>query len=239
MGVVKCLAFDLDGTLADSKQPISKKMAKELGRLMNDYTVAVITGGKQEQVQVQVANRLENEVGLEVFSCSGATYHIYDWNGPQKIYEYDIKYDDVLEIQSQIEKVARELGFWVEVTHGPSFEYRGSQLTWSACGQLAAVEVKSGYDPDGSRRKAIIERLNLVGFTARIGGMSSIDVSLSGFDKSYAIQTLLKSGYTADEIIYFGDQFGEDGNDSPVKMTGVRCVEVKNWGETLKWLQDF
>jgi len=240
MDAVKVLAFDLDGTLAESKQPIPAKIAKELDRLMNDYQVAIVTGGTLEQVQRQVVQNLVTPVGLEVFSCSGATYHIYGMDGtPQPIYEHIIKDADRWEIQSQIEAAARKLGYWVEVTHGNAFEFRGSQLTWSACGQLAAVEVKSGFDPDGSKRKAIIAELNLPGFDIRLGGMTSIDVSLKGYDKGYAMEVLTKSGYKLDEIIYFGDQFGPSGNDLPVRKAGVLCYTVKNWGETLKWLRDF
>jgi phosphomannomutase len=240
MDAVKVLAFDLDGTLAESKQPIPKKIAKELDRLMNDYTVVIITGGNLEQVQRQVVQNLVTPVGLEVFSCSGATYHIYGLDGtPQPIYEHMIKDDDRWEIQRQIETVARSIGYWQEVTHGNAFEFRGSQLTWSALGQLAAVDVKSGYDPDGYKRKAIISGLHLPGFDVRIGGSTSIDVTLKGYDKAYAIEVLTKSGYKLDEIIYFGDQFGPGGNDLPVRKSGVLCYTVKNWGETLKWLQDF
>lgn len=239
MDVVKVLAFDLDGTLAESKQIIPDKIAAELNRLLDSYTVAIVTGGNIEQVQRQVVSKLANPTGLEVFSCSGATYHIYGLNGITEIYEHMIKDDDRWEIQAQIEAAARKLGYWVEVTHGNAFEFRGSQLTWSACGQLAAVDVKSGYDPTGEKRKAIIAELNLPGFDVRLGGMTSIDVSLKGYDKGYAMEVLTKSGYKLDEIIYFGDQFGPSGNDLPVRKAGVLCYTVKNWGETLKWLRDF
>lgn len=240
MDAVKVLAFDLDGTLAESKQPIPAEIAKELDRLMNDYTVVIVTGGTLEQVKKQVVQNLVNPVGLEVFSCSGATYHIYGLDGtPQPIYEHMIHDVARWNIQKQITKAARKLGHWVEVTHGNAFEFRGSQLTWSACGQLAAVEVKSGYDPTGEKRKAIISELDLPGFDVRLGGMTSIDVSIKGYDKGYAMEVLTKSGYKLDEIIYFGDQFGPSGNDLPVRKAGVLCYTVKNWGETLKWLQDF
>ncbi len=239
MDAVKVLAFDLDGTLAESKQPIPKQIAKKLNSLLDTYTVAIVTGAKIEQVQTQVIDKLDNPVGLEIFSCSGATYDIYGVNGLERIYEHTIKDDDRWKIQSEIESVARKLGHWQEVTHGEAFEYRGSQLTWSAMGQLAAVDVKSGFDPDGSKRKQIISQLNLVGFDVRIGGLTSIDVSLEGYDKGYAIQVLGKSGFKLDEIIYFGDQFGPGGNDLPVRKAGVLCYTVKNWGDTLKWLRDF
>ena len=239
MDAVKVLAFDLDGTLAESKQPIPDEIAAEINRLLDKYVVAIVTGGKLEQVQRQVVAKLSNPVGLEVFSCSGATYDIYGLMGLVNIYEHLIKDADRWEIQSQIETAARELGYWVEVTHGNAFEFRGSQLTWSACGQLAAVDVKSGYDPTGEKRKAIIDRLNLPNFDVRLGGMTSIDVSLKGRDKGYAVKVLTNSGYKLDEIVYFGDQFGPSGNDLPVKKAGVLCYQVNNWGDTLRWLADF
>jgi HAD superfamily hydrolase (TIGR01484 family) len=239
MDAVKVIAFDLDGTLAESKQVIPDEIATHLNRLLDNYVVAIITGGTLEQVQRQVVSKLSNPVGLEVFSCSGATYHIYGLDGLVQIYEHLIKEDDRREIQSQIESAARKLGHWVEVTHGNAFEFRGSQLTWSACGQLAAVDVKAGYDPTGEKRKAIISQLNLSNFDVRLGGMTSIDVSGKGRDKGYAVKVLTSSGYKLDDIVYFGDQFGPSGNDLPVKKAGVLCYQVNNWGDTLKWLADF
>lgn len=240
MGVVSCLAFDLDGTLADSKQPIPDEIVAELERLLPQYTIAIVTGGKFEQVHYQVAQRLNHPAGLEVFSCSGATYHIYNIEGqPVHIYEHNISAADEMEIQSQIESVAKRLGYWQDITVGPAFEFRGSQVTWSACGQRAPLSIKEAFDSNGEKRRRIIAELDLPGFDARLGGTSSIDVSVSGFDKAYAINVLLKSGFSVDEIVYFGDKLTESGNDYPVTKTGVRCIGVQDWGATLKWLQSF
>ncbi len=42
----KLLAFDLDGTLADSKSPIADEMAEVLNELLTKFQVCVISGGK-------------------------------------------------------------------------------------------------------------------------------------------------------------------------------------------------
>lgn len=240
MAEVKCLAFDLDGTLADSKQPIPDEIAAELERLASNYIIAIITGGTFEQVHYQVAQRLNHSAGLEVFSCSGAAYHIYNENGePVHIYEHTIAHADEWDIRDQIERVAKQFGYWQDITVGPAFDFRGSQLTWSACGQLAPLSLKESFDVSGEKRRKIIAELDIPGFEARVGGTNSIDVSISGYDKAYAIEVLLKSGLTTKDIVFFGDRLTESGNDYPVTKTGVRCIGVQNWGETLKWLQSF
>ena len=52
------IAFDLDGTLAESKRPLSEDMAATLARLLAVTDVAVISGGDWPQFEKQVASRL-------------------------------------------------------------------------------------------------------------------------------------------------------------------------------------
>ena len=54
----KLVAFDLDGTLAASKQPIEPDMAEALADLLGVVDVAVISGGDWSQFDKQVARRL-------------------------------------------------------------------------------------------------------------------------------------------------------------------------------------
>lgn len=236
---IKCLAFDLDGTLAESKQAIPDIMARRLEALLGSYTVAIITGGQHEQVERQVISRLNYPTALEVFSCSGATYKIYGLQGAVDIYDYKIPDVDAWEIKEQIESLAKKFGVWQTLTKSPVFEFRGSQVTYSALGQLALVDEKQAFDPDGSRRKQIIDAFDKAGYVARLGGLTSVDVSLKGYDKAYAIQTLIRSGFDASEIYFVGDQLQPGGNDYPVIATGVNTHKVNNWGETLKWLESF
>ena len=56
----KVLAFDLDGTLAITKSPLSDKMGEIMTRLLDKYDVCVISGGGYDQFIIQVVNRLES-----------------------------------------------------------------------------------------------------------------------------------------------------------------------------------
>ncbi len=52
------VAFDLDGTLAESKQPLGEPMGEALADLLDVAHVAVISGGDWPQFDKQVASRL-------------------------------------------------------------------------------------------------------------------------------------------------------------------------------------
>ena len=55
----KLIAFDLDDTLAVTKSPMTDKMGVLLVQLLEKYEVCIISGGKFEQFQMQVVDRLE------------------------------------------------------------------------------------------------------------------------------------------------------------------------------------
>ncbi|WP_440590911.1 hypothetical protein, partial [Pseudomonas canadensis] len=59
------IVFDLDGTLAESKRPLSTEMAAMLARLLAVVDVAVISGGDWPQFDRQVASRLPVDAALE------------------------------------------------------------------------------------------------------------------------------------------------------------------------------
>lgn len=53
----RLIAFDLDGTLAESKQPIDQETAELLAKLLDLVGVAVISGGDWPQFEAQVVSR--------------------------------------------------------------------------------------------------------------------------------------------------------------------------------------
>ena len=61
----RLIVFDLDGTLAESKRPLSAEMATTLSRLLAVVDVAVISGGDWPQFDRQVASRLPIDAARE------------------------------------------------------------------------------------------------------------------------------------------------------------------------------
>ncbi|MGB8060275.1 MAG: HAD hydrolase family protein, partial [Candidatus Sulfotelmatobacter sp.] len=123
---------------------------------------------------------------------------------------------------------------------GEQIEDRGSQITFSALGQLAPLEEKDKWDPDVSKRgkiKSILEKF-IPEFSVRTGGSTSIDVTKPGIDKAYGILKLRDIlGISIKEMIYIGDALYVGGNDYPAETAGVACIPVKDPNETKRVIQ--
>jgi len=63
----KLVAFDLDGTLAESKQALDDEMAGILASLSRVADVCVISGGDWPQFEKQVAGRLPSDTDFSRF----------------------------------------------------------------------------------------------------------------------------------------------------------------------------
>ena len=66
-----------------------------------------------------------------------------------------------------------------------------------------------------------------------VGGQTSIDVTNSGVDKAYAMRKLMAIlGLAATDVLFFGDQLDEGGNDYPVKAMGIDTIAVEGWRDS-------
>ena len=135
---------------------------------------------------------------------------------------------------------ARQLGLWADRTYGDVIEDRGSQITFSALGQEAPSEVKYAWDPTLEKKRALRDLVAplLPTMSVRMGGTTSIDVTRQGVDKSYGMRRLIEYNRLAyADVLFFGDQLQEGGNDHPVLTMGVDCISVRDCNETLVAIQ--
>ncbi len=233
------IVFDLDSTLAISKQPLSDEMAELLTRLLEKYRVGVISGGKFGQFQKQVIDRLSplkpQFDRLYILPTSGANFWRFEGSEWTEVYNHKLEPHDAERIQAVLEAGAKELGFWEAKPWGDIIEDRGTQVTFSALGQQAPPDAKKAWDPDRSKKVALKDYAaqRLPEFEVRVGGTTSVDVTKVGMDKGFGVGELMKVlGLTKDDILFIGDELKEGGNDYPVKALGVDCIEVDSVDET-------
>ncbi len=237
----KIIAFDLDGTLTESKSAMDLEMAQLIARLLRHKIVLVIGGGSLAQFKKQFLRRLalsSNErENLFISSTSGNALYRHRGKQMEEVYRYVLAPQEKKKIMAGFEQALKEAGYvHPRKTYGPLFEDRESQITFSALGQKALPKKKKEWNavfqPVRVKIAAALAR-RLPEFEVRMGGFTSVDVTRKGIDKVYGISRLLKeTGYARKDIVYAGDALYEGGNDYIVAAAGIKTVPVKNCEET-------
>ena len=109
-------------------------------------------------------------------------------------------------------------------------------VTFPLLGTKADIADKLAFDPTREKRKVLYpEVLQLFpDYAVYIGGSSSFDFTQKQYNKYDAIMTYAKeNGYEKEEILYVGDDFGDGGGDSHVRIFGMDYVMIDDY-RTLK-----
>jgi phosphomannomutase len=218
----RLVAFDLDGTLAASKQAIDAEMAQLLADLSKVAAICVISGGDWPQFETQVIGRLPADAVLEHFfimPTTGAKLYRFQQGAWQRVYAEDFDDGERKRIVAALDKAVKTVGLDKEKQWGERIEDRGSQITLSALGQQAPLDAKEAWDKDRSKREAMQKAASaeLPDLSVNIGGSTSIDITRKGVDKAYGIGRLAEhSGIAPEEMIFLGDAVYPGGNDYPV-----------------------
>jgi phosphomannomutase len=236
------MVFDLDGTLAKSKSPVELDMAELLEKLMAVMKVAVISGGAWPQFETQLLSNLPQDDRLRQLSLlptSGTKFLRYDGQWTQ-LYAENFTPADKAKIIDALNKALDESGLRPEKHWGEVIEDRASQITMSALGQEAPLDVKQTWDRDFEKRKKIKALLEpmIPEFSVGMGGASSIDVTRPGVDKAYGIHKLKEVlGIPIEQMIFVGDALFPGGNDEPARKTGAVCIKVRDPEETARVIE--
>lgn len=233
------VAFDLDGTLALSKQAIQPDMGEALADLLGVAHVAVISGGDWPQFDKQVASRLPARADLSrlwLMPTTGTKLYTHKDGAWSPVYAELFSDEEKAKILKAFDEALEATGFVPEQTWGERIEDRGSQITFSALGQQAPLEAKEHWDPDFAKRRVIQAdlRQRLPGLAINMGGATSIDITREGVDKAYGLKKLRDaSGIPLEAMMFVGDAIFPGGNDYPAKELGLDTVKVRDPQETL------
>ncbi|MDB5224433.1 MAG: family hydrolase [Candidatus Adlerbacteria bacterium] len=235
----KVIIFDLDGTLAESKQRVSAEVGDLLSQLLQKHMVAIMSGATFGQFETQLLPSISDAPleHLYLFAVNGGQCFVYKngtWN-PQ--YDHSFSAAESANIKEQITKVLPQIGFEMPPQlWGEQIEDRGAQITFSALGQQAPLAEKEAWaQAHGTVRKQLRDALAaaLPGCTVEMGGITSVDVTPKGIDKSFGIKRLVElTQIPVSDMLYIGDALEEGGNDSVVIATGVATHEVFSIAET-------
>jgi glycogen phosphorylase len=242
----KLVAFDMDGTIADSKQPITKEMAELLHKLSLVSKVAIISGGSFTRFEDQVLRSLKPSPNIILLPAEGSERFEYvhkKWTMTDKNpFPPELKE----KVTSLLQKIIADPKY-----EGPPYpvgeyvEDRDTEIAFSGLGQNAPLSEKEKWDPDKTRRlkiKEVIEK-EIPEVVAAVAGTTSIDILPRGFDKAKGLSLFLeKSGLKPEDMVFVGDAIIPGGNDYSVFAAGIKSIPVDGPADTMeiirKILQD-
>ena len=239
----KAALFDLDDTLAESFQAPKPAVKASLSALQALIPVAIITGAGFERIEKDVLTGMDAiSSNFYLFPNSSAQCFMYADGIWEMKYSLALSEDERTQIKGAIQECLDSIDVLRDAPHfGEQVVDREAQIAFTVVGLEAPQEVKKGWDPDGTKRRTIVEILNkkLDGFDILIGGASTIDITRQDINKAHGVEWFAKYlDMRPQEMLYLGDALYEGGNDYVVIQTGIQTISVANPGETAKILEE-
>lgn len=240
------LIFDLDGTLAESKSTITLDMADVLSKALENHVVVIITGGMFIQIKTQVIDQLPQETNLSnlfILPTSGSEMQEYRDGGWQEVYHEALTDEQRRHIITSLEQALEQADIEIAQDEivGEQIEDRQSQVTFSALGQEQSPEKKALWDPDEVKRRKMMGYLKDLEaeFDVKLGGSTSIDITLKGIDKAYGIKRFFKeTGLDIKDGIFVGDKIVPGGNDWAATKTEIDTQSTSGPEQTMRIILD-
>ena len=217
--------MDLDGTLTQHRSQLEETNKKILDRLGEKYKLLMVGAGNVPRIYGQM-----NNYPIDILGNYGMQEGKII-NGEMVLVRQDTQEVDK-EFFLEKTNYLREKYGYTEYKGDPVEFHASGMVTFPFLGTKADVKDKLVFDPDRSKRKVLYpEVLEIFSdFTVFIGGSSSFDFSAKKYNKYDAIVTYAKeNGYELDEILYVGDDFGDGGGDSHVRLGGLDYINITDY----------
>lgn len=246
MPLPKAIAFDLDSTLAVSKSPVTPVMGALLARLAARVPIAVMSGGKWAQFEIQVLSALPSDADKANFYffpvCAGYCYH-YEDGAWTRVDDNSLTDDEKREVYTALDEAMKETGFdqLPDKIWGERIEDRGALIAFSGLGQEAPWEAKKAWDPTREKREPLQKALvvRLPGFEVRTNASTTIDITRKGISKAYGARKFSElTGIPVGDMLYIGDALFPGGNDEIVKESGIPTRQVTDPDDTAKVIEE-
>ena len=227
MGNIKVVAFDLDGTLTQHKSKLCEPNLSILKALSEKYRLLMVGAGMARRIFEQM-----DHFPVDIIGNYGMQFCTYNAETKDLDTVYDMHVEcDRESVDRRISELRQKLGYTEYVGDNTEFHASGS-VTFPLLGTKAALSDKLAFDPDRSRRKPIypIVKAAFPEYTTFIGGSSSFDMAPFPYNKYYALDKFCAdNGYSHDEVVYVGDDYGPGGNDEAVYNSDFRFIKVDDY----------
>jgi hydroxymethylpyrimidine pyrophosphatase-like HAD family hydrolase len=218
-------------------------MIERLSALLSKVPISIITAAGWPRIEEQFLKPLSPSADIvRFFIFPNSSAQCYDWKNGAWTMEYNLSLseDERAKVRAAINATLAEEDF-TDPGFQPLIIDREAQIALAAIGLDAPFEQKKNWDPDQSKRKrlkAAIEK-RVPDVEVLIGGMTTIDITKKGVNKSYGVRWL--SGHLnipIADMLYVGDALYPGGNDEVVIPTGVQTRATSGPLETEKIIDE-
>jgi len=234
--MIKLIAFDLDGTLTQHKTPLSPENRAILDRLAEKYSLVMVGAGQCMRIFNQM-----NQYPIDIIGNYGLQYAAYDEEAKQpKIVRDLVLPCDRPSVEARVTMLREKYGFTEFTGNNVEFHPSGC-VTFPILGTAAVAADKLAFDPDRSKRRKIYDEVCQVfsEYIVFVGGSSSFDMAPKPYNKYYALDLYCKEkGFTHDEVIFVGDDYGTGGNDESVYRSDFGFICVDDYTKLREYLKD-
>ena len=225
--------FDVDGTLTPSRKKIDPNFLIFFNSFALTNEVYLVTGSDRDKTIEQITHHLYCNC-KRVYNCAGND--VYE--GDVSVYRND--WTLPLEAREHLNEELLQSTFPVRT--GIHIEERPGCVNFSIVGRGANQTerlVYSDWDEIKGERRAIAERFNkkFPELHAFVGGVTGVDISDKGSDKSQIIRDFQDGG-----VVFYGDRMEEQGNDRPLADAILNnklgeVISVTGWEDTWRKLK--
>ena len=220
--------FDVDGTLTEPRQKITKEFKKFFAdwttdKIKNGDAVILVTGSDSQKTKEQLGSALWRHVTASYQNCGNQMYARGRLLKESKWRMSALLHLDILTLIETSPYYGKAEN---------NIEERVGMINISTVGRSADNKLRKAYftwDQTVGERKKIVEILGMryPRLEFSIGGEISIDIYPKGKDKSQVLED-----WTDSKTVFFGDSCHEGGNDYSIAQKSDRFHQVSDPKET-------
>lgn len=227
MSKIKLIAFDLDGTLTQHKEPLTAANRAVLDQLAMRYKLVMAGAGQTGRIFRQMG-----EYPIDIIGNYGLQYAKYDRATGESRIQRDLQFPcDRETVEKRVTALREKYGYTQFA--GNSVEYHPSGcVTFAILGTKAAQPDKLSFDPDRKKRRVMYDEVVAAfpEYHVFIGGSSSFDMAPRPYNKYYALDLYCREhGFAHDEVVFVGDDYEPGGNDASVYESDFGFVKVDDY----------
>ena len=221
----KLIAMDLDGTLTEHRTPMDSIHRATLDQLGKKYKLLMVGGGNATRIHTQMG-----DYPIEILGNYGMSHGKVVDGVWQIVDEVRVPVDTAFFLEKS--QYFRDKYGYTKYYGDPVEFHPSGMVTFGLLGTAAPKEEKLAFDVDKKKRQAMFPEVCEVfkDYAVFIGGSTSFDFAPKEYNKYDALVRYAREhGYAQDEILFFGDDMTDGGNDSHIRLGGLDYVWVHDY----------